>query len=347
MKKFRIWKKALFGVLLGAALLSAVLLSATAASAADALIVGLALPTQQEERWVRDMETMVEAAKAAGIDLRVQIARNDQMQQNNQIDQLLAQGIKVLIFAPHDADGAAAAVKKAKGEGVKVISYDRLIMGPDIDIYLSFDNVKVGELQGEYITKLVPKGSYILMSGAPTDNNAKLFKQGAMNFIQPLIDRGDIKVVLDQAVIDWQPSNAQKIVENGLTLADNKVDAILAPNDGTASGAIAALEAQGLAGKVPVTGQDAELAAAQRIVQGTQSCTVFKDTRELGKKAVELALRMAKGEDVMPLTNGAVVKNDVKDVPSVLLTPYVVDKTNIDKILIDSGYLKKEDVYRK
>lgn len=335
-------KKVLFGVLLGV-----LLLSSTAALAADALIVGLALPTQQEERWVRDMETMIEAAKAAGIDLRVQIARNDQMQQNNQIDQLLAQGIKVLIFAPHDADGAAAAAKKAKGEGVKIISYDRLIMGQDVDVYLSFDNVKVGELQGEYITNLVPKGSYILMSGAPTDNNAKLFKEGAMHFIQPLIDKGDIKVILDQPVIDWQPSNAQKIVENALTLADNKVDAILAPNDGTASGAIAALEAQGLAGKVPVTGMDAELAAAQRVVQGTQTFTVFKDTRELGKKAIEIALLMAKGEDFMPLTNGAVVKNDVKDVPSVLLAAQVVDKGNIDKILIDSGYLKKEDVYRK
>ena len=334
-------KKALFGLLLFS------LVNASIAFANEKLVVGLVLPTQQEERWVRDMETMVQAAENASIDLRVQISRNDQMQQNDQIDQLLTQGIKVLILAPHDADVAAAAVKKAKSLGVKVLSYDRLIMGPDIDVYLSFDNLKVGELQGEYITRLVPKGDYILMSGAPTDNNAKLFKEGAMKYIQPLVDKGDIKVILDQSVIDWQPSNAQKIVQNALTLAGNKVDAVLAPNDGTASGAIAALEAQGLAGKIPVTGQDAELGAAQRIVKGTQTLTIFKDTRLLGEKAIEMALLMAKGESFMPMTGGAVVRNDVKDVPSVLLTPHVVDRANIDKTLIESGYLKKEDVYRK
>ncbi|MCD8349753.1 MAG: substrate-binding domain-containing protein [Planctomycetaceae bacterium] len=314
------------------------------ASAGERLKVGLALPTQQEERWVRDMHAMQAEAEKHGIDLRVAIARNDQSQQNNQIDQLLSQGIKVLILAPHDGEGAATAVNKAHEDGVKVISYDRLIMGTDVDVYMSFDNVRVGELMGEWITKRVPKGDYILMSGAPTDNNAKLFKQGHMIYIQPLIDKGDIKVILDQPVIDWQPSNAQKIVENALTLANNKVDAILAPNDGTASGAISALAAQGLAGKVPVTGMDAELSAAQRIVQGTQSITVLKDTRKLGEEAIRLAIRMAKGESIDDAINGS-VHNGVQDTPSVLLDAEVVDKDNIDRILIESGYLTREQVY--
>lgn len=315
------------------------------ALAGERLKIGLALPTQQEERWVRDMNAMQAEAKKLNLDLRVSIARNDQSQQNNQVEQLLSQGIKVLILAPHDGEGAAVAVQKAHEDGVKVISYDRLIMGSDVDVYMSFDNVRVGELQGEWIAKRVPKGDYILMSGAPTDNNAKLFKQGNMNILQPLIDKGDIKVILDQPVIDWQPANAQKIVENALTLANNKVDAILAPNDGTASGAIAALEAQGLAGKVPVTGQDAELAAAQRIVRGTQSMTVFKDTRRLGEEAIRLAVKMAKGESIDAEIQGKSVYNDRKDVPSVLLDPVAVDRDNIDAILIDSGYLKREDVY--
>ncbi|MCD8140836.1 MAG: substrate-binding domain-containing protein [Planctomycetaceae bacterium] len=314
------------------------------ARAGERLKIGLALPTQQEERWVRDMYAMQGEAEKHNVDLRVAIARNDQSQQNNQIDQLLSQGIKVLILAPHDGEGAAVAVNKAHEDGVKVIAYDRLIMGTDVDVYMSFDNVRVGELMGEWITKRVPKGDYIPMSGAPTDNNAKLFKQGHMVYIQPLIDKGDIKVILDQPVIDWQPANAQKIVENALTLANNKVDAILAPNDGTASGAISALAAQGLAGKVPVTGMDAELSAAQRVVQGTQSITVLKDTRKLGEEAIRLAIRMARGQSIDDAINGS-VDNGVQQTPSVLLDAEVVDKDNIDRILIDSGYLTREQVY--
>ncbi len=332
-----------------ALLLVAALLLPTLAGlvqAGERLKIGLALPTQQEERWVRDMHAMEAEAKKLNVDLRVAIARNDQGQQNNQIDQLLTQGVKVLIIAPHDGEGAATSVNKAHESGIKVISYDRLIMGTDVDVYMSFDNVKVGELMGEWITKRVPKGDYILMSGAPTDNNAKLFKQGHMVYIQPLIDKGDIKVILDQPVIDWQPSNAQKIVENALTLANNKVDAILAPNDGTAGGAISALAAQGLAGKVPVTGMDAELSAAQRVAAGTQAITVLKDTRKLGEEAVRAAVRMAKGESIADMVNGE-VNNGYMEVPSILLAAEVVDKDNIDKVLIDSGYLKREEIYGK
>ena len=311
----------------------------------DKVVIGLSLPTQQEERWVRDKETMEAAAKEAGVELKVQIANADSGQQDSQAKNLIAQGVDVLILAPNDAAAAATIVDEAEKEGIPVISYDRLITNTkNLDYYLSFDNVKVGELQGEYITKAVPKGQYIIMSGDPADNNAKLFKEGAMKFLQPLIDSGDITVITDQAVDGWKPENALKIVEDSLTKANNKVDAILAPNDGTAGGAIEAMAAQGLAGNVPITGQDAELAAAQRIVAGTQSMTIFKDTRELGKAAIEAAIKLAKGEKLDNATQ--VVNNGVFDVPSILLTPYAVDKDNIDKMLIDSGYLKKEDVYK-
>ena len=321
-------------------------LSGKIVNAGEKLVIGLALPTQQEERWVRDMHAMTDEAKKLGIDLRIQIARNEQMQQNNQVDQLLSQGVQVMIIAPHDGEGAAVAVKASHDEGVKVISYDRLIMGTPVDVYISFDNVRVGELQGKWITERATKGNYIIMSGAPTDNNAGLFKKGAMKYIQPLIDSKAINVVMEQAVIDWQPANAQKIVENALTKANNDIQGILAPNDGTAGGAISALEAQGLAGKVYITGQDADLAAAQRIVRGSQGMTVFKDTRELGREAIRLAIKMAKGEDIMPATEGQTVNNNAIDVPSVLLTPIAVDKDNIDKVLIESGYLNKEEVYK-
>jgi D-xylose transport system substrate-binding protein len=323
----------------------AVLLAAVPALAAG-VKVGLSLPTQREERWVKDKKVMEEEAKKLGVDLRVQVTDNDAAKQVAQCENLISQGIKVLILAPHDASSASVIIDKAAKAGIKVISYDRLVTDSPLDYYyLSFDNVKVGELQGEFITKKVAKGSYIVLAGSPTDNNAKLFREGAMKYIKPLADKGDIKIVMDQFVKDWQPSEAQKLCEQALTANQNKVDAVLAPNDGTAGGCIQALNAQGLAGKVPITGQDAELAAAIRIVQGTQSMTIFKDTRELGKKAVQMAVDLSNGKSIE--TNGQVVNNGKKDVPSVLLTPYIVTKDNLDKMLIESGYLAKDKVYRK
>ena len=331
--------------LVATALALAALLVATPALAAG-IKIGLSLPTQREERWVKDKVAMEAAAKQAGVDLRIQVTDNDAGKQVAQCENLISQGIKVLILAPHDASSASVIIAKAAKAGIKVISYDRLVTDSPLDYhYLSFDNVKVGELQGEFITKRVPKGNYLVLAGSPTDNNAKLFREGAMKFIKPLADKGDIKIVMDQFVKDWQPSEAQKLCEQALTGAQNKIDAVLAPNDGTAGGCIQALAAQGLAGKVPITGQDAELAGAIRIVQGTQSMTIFKDTRELGKKAVEMAVALANGQPID--TQGRTVNNGKKDVPSVLLTPFVVSRENLDKLLVESGYLPKEKVYRK
>jgi D-xylose transport system substrate-binding protein len=321
-----------------------ILLAAPRANAAG-VKVGLSLPTQREERWVKDKATMEAEAKKKGIDLRVQVTDNDAAKQMAQCENLISQGVKVLILAPHDASSASAIIEKAVKAGIKVISYDRLVTDSTLDYYyLSFDNVKVGELQGQFITKKVPKGNYIVLAGSPTDNNAKLFREGAMKYIKPLADKGDIKIVMDQFVKDWQPSEAQKLCEQALTANGNKIDAVLAPNDGTAGGCIQALAAQGLAGKVPITGQDAELAGAIRIVQGTQSMTIFKDTRKLGEKAIEMAVELASGKPID--TQGRVVNNNKKDVPSVLLTPVIVTKENLDEVLIKSGYLKKEQVYR-
>jgi D-xylose transport system substrate-binding protein len=308
--------------------------------------IGLSLPTQREERWVKDKQVMEAEAKKRGIDLRVQVTDNDAGKQVAQCENLISQGVKVLILAPHDASSAAVIVDKATRAGIKVVSYDRLVLGSPADYYyLSFDNLKVGELQGEFITKKVPKGTYLVLAGSPTDNNAKLFREGAMKFIKPLADKGDIRIVMDQFVKDWQPAEAQKLCEQALTANQNRIDAVLAPNDGTAGGCIQALAAQGLAGKIPITGQDAELAGAIRIVQGTQSMTIFKDTRELGKKAIEMAQDLAEGKAID--TQGKTVSNNVKPIPSVLLTPQVVTKENLDSMLVQTGYLKKEQVYRK
>jgi D-xylose transport system substrate-binding protein len=318
---------------------------AAAPAYAAGVRIGLSLPTQREERWVKDKRTMEDEAKKRGVDLRVQVTDNDAAKQVAQCENLISQGVKVLILAPHDASSASVIIDKATRAGIKVISYDRLVTDSPLDYtYLSFDNVKVGELQGEFITKKMPKGTYVVLAGSPTDNNAKLFREGAMKYIGPLAQKGDVKVVMDQFVKDWQPSEAQKLCEQALTAHQNKIDAVLAPNDGTAGGCIQALNAQGLAGKVPITGQDAELSGAIRIVRGTQSMTVFKDTRELGKKAIEMAVALSEGKPID--TQGKTVFNNKKQVPSVLLTPVIVTKENLDEVLIKSGYLKKEQVYK-
>lgn len=308
--------------------------------------IGLSLATLQEERWQRDRDAFKEKAESLGAEVLIQSANGDENLQNNQVENLLSQDLDLLVIIPQNADSAAALVEEAHQAGVKVISYDRMIMNADVDLYISFDNEKVGELQGQYLTQNVPKGLYYIFSGSPTDNNAKYFKAGAMKYIQPLVDKGDIKIGYEQAIEGWKPDKAMQLMEDALTKNNNKVDAVLAPNDGTAGGIIQALAAQGLAGKVPVTGQDADLAAIKRIIEGTQSMTVFKDARKEAAKAAEMAVQMAQGKDVSQLAdiNGK-VNNGKIDVPSVLLTPVTITKDNIDKELIDSGWFTKEQVY--
>jgi D-xylose transport system substrate-binding protein len=305
------------------------------------LKIGVSLPTQREERWVRDRAAMEEAAKKRGIELRVEVADNDPSRQLEQSTQLIQSGVKVLILGPQDTSAAAAIVDKASAAGVKVIDYDRLVRGTSADfVFLSFDNVKIGEMQGVFLTRAKPKGNYVVLAGSPSDTNARLYRDGAMRFITPLVTKGDVRVVSDQWVKDWQPAEAERLMEQALQ--QGPVDAVLAPNDGTAAGCIHALAAHGLAGKVPVTGQDAELAAVRRLMDGTQSMTVFKDTRELGRKAIEIAVDLAEGRAVD--TQNQTLFNGARNVPSVLLPAYVVTKDNVDETVVRSGYLTHDQI---
>ncbi|HPG30329.1 MAG TPA: sugar ABC transporter substrate-binding protein [bacterium] len=308
----------------------------------DKILVGLSLPTLREERWRKDKEIIESESLKSGIELISCVADNDSVKQEEQCLEMIAKGVSVLILAPRDADKAANIVATAKEKGVKVISYDRLVLNADIDLYISFDNIKVGELQGKYLTKKVSKGNYIILSGAPTDNNSKMYKEGAMKFISPLVENKQINIIEEKDIEDWKPEEAKKIVKSVLKSRKNNVDAILAPNDLTAGGCIEAIAEKKLEGKIAVTGQDAELAAVKRIFKGTQSMTVFKDTRILASKAVEFSKKIALGEGLINLTK---VNNGKKEVVSFLFEPIMVDKDNADTVLIQSGYLKKEDVY--
>ncbi len=310
----------------------------------DKLVIGLSMDTLKEERWQRDRDLFKAKAEALGAQVLVQAANGDDALQNSQAENLLTQGVKVLVVVPHNAKTTATIVESAHKAGVPVIAYDRLILDSDLDYYISFDNVKVGEMQAEYLVKRKPTGNYVLIGGAPTDNNARLFRDGQMNVLKPLVDKGDIKIVADQWAKDWQPSEGLKIMENALTKNDNKVDAVVSSNDGLAGAAIQALAEQKLAGQVLVSGQDAELAATQRIAAGTQSMTVYKPIKALADKAAELAVKLARKEAVAEATQK--VNNGKKDVPSVLLTPVSVDKENLDATVVADGFHKRDDVYK-
>lgn len=309
----------------------------------DKIVIGFSMDTLKEERWLTDKALFEKKAKELGVEVKTLSANGDDAMQLSQAEQLISQGVDVLVVVPHNAEASAAIVEKAHREGIKVISYDRLIKNSDVDYYVSFDNVRVGEMQAQAIVDKAPKGNYAYIGGADTDNNAKLFREGAMNVLKPLVDKGDIKIVYDQYSKDWKPEEALKNMENALTANKNNIQAVVAANDGTAGGAIQALTAQGLAGKIPVSGQDADLAGLQRIAEGTQTMTVYKPIDKIATTAAEMAVNVAKGEQVQADQK---VDNGKIEVPSVLLDPVAVTKENIMSTVIKDGFKKLEDVFK-
>jgi len=321
--------------------LCASLLLISFAGQAKDIKIGMAIDDLRLERWQKDRDIFVKQAESLGADVFVQSANGNEETQMSQIENMINRGVDVLVIIPYNGQVLSNVVKEAKQEGIKVLAYDRMINNADIDFYISFDNEKVGELQAQSLIEKVPEGNYFLMGGSPVDNNAKLFRAGQMKVLKPLIDGGKIKVVGDQWVDGWLPENALKIMENALTANNNHIDAVVASNDATAGGAIQALSAQGLAGKVAISGQDADLAGVKRIIAGTQTMTVYKPITELATTAATIAVEL--GKDKTPKTD-ATLNNGLKDVPSRLLTPVEVDKSNIDSTVIKDGFHKKSDL---
>jgi D-xylose transport system substrate-binding protein len=315
-----------------------------AGAAGKKIRLGFSMDTLKEERWHRDRDLLVKRAGELGAEVLVQAANGNDALQNSQAENMLTQGVDVLLVAPHNGKTAAVIVEAAHRAKVPVIAYDRLINDSDVDLYMSFDNERVGQMQVEYLVARRPKGQYAVIGGAPTDNNALLYHKGQMKVLEPYVSRGDIEIVADQWARDWLAVEALKIMENALTRASNRIDAVVAANDGVAGGAIQALAEQGLAGRTLVSGQDAELSACQRIAAGTQSMTVYKPIDRLAYRAAEVAVRLARrephGETTRRIGNGKI------EVPSVLLEPVAVDKDNLVSTVIADGYQKLEDVYR-
>jgi D-xylose transport system substrate-binding protein len=311
--------------------------------AGEPVYIGFSMDTLKEERWQRDKALVEARAAEVGARVDVQVANGDDAVQTKQCDNMLTKGVDVLIVAPHNGEIAASIVEKAHAAGVPVISYDRLIKNSEPDLYVSHQVERMGEMQGDYALKHVPKGNYVLIGGAPTDNNALLLRKGQMNILKPAVDRGDVKVISDQFAREWKAEEAQRITEDSLTKTKNDVQAIVASNDGTAGGAISAIEAAGLTGKVLVTGQDAQLDAIQRIAKGTQTMTIYKPIKPLADSAVDNAVKLARGEAIDAKDK---VNNGKIDVPSILQEPQAVDKENLMTTVIKDGYHKMEDVYR-
>lgn len=323
-------------------LVTALALCSTSTFAKD-LKIGMSIDDLRLERWQKDSSIFVKKAEALGAKVYVQSANGDDSAQIAQIENMINKDIDVLVIIPHNGEVLSNVIAEAKKEGIKVLAYDRLINNADLDFYVSFDNEKVGELQAQSIIEKKPEGRYFLMGGSPVDNNAKLFRKGQMKVLQPLIDSGKIKVVGDQWVDSWLPEKALQIMENALTANKNNIDAVVASNDATAGGAIQALSAQGLSGKVAISGQDADLAAIKRIVEGTQTMTVYKPITLLADKAAEISVALAKDEK--PQSN-AELNNGLKNVPSYLLEPIVVDKNNIEATIIKDGFHSKDSIYK-
>ena len=306
------------------------------------MTIGIAINDLQLERWQRDWSYMEAACKANGVKYISASADGDDQKQLQQVESMLTQGIDVLIIIATSSESMASAVKLAHESDVPVICYDRLISNADVDYYITFDMIGVGREQAKFLLNIVPKGRYFMLEGDQTDNNAHLFYTGQMEIMQPIFDAGDVELVATQWAEGWAEESALNVTENTLTAANNKIDAILCANDSTAGGAVKALEGQGLAGKIPITGQDCDLAACKGIVAGTQSMSVYKRLESLATAAVELAIQVVNGETINANDS---YNNGFKDVPTVALELIIVTKDNmVDKIIKD-GFHSYDDVY--
>jgi D-xylose transport system substrate-binding protein len=305
----------------------------------DQPVLGFSIDDLRVERWARDRDYFIAAAKELGAEVVVTSADANEQKQVNQVETLIAKKVDAIAIVPMNSQVFSEVIDEAHKAGIKIVSYDRLILNADEDAYISFDNERVGFLQAEAVLKAVPEGNYYMLGGAPTDNNAKLLRAGQEKAIQAAVDAGKVKVIGSQWVKEWSATEAMSIMENALTAADNKIDAVIASNDGTAGGAIQALAAQGLAGKVAVSGQDADLAAIKRVIDGTQTVSVYKPLQLIASEAAKLSVKLVKGEAV---EYTAKLDNGKKEVDSVLLTPIPLTKENVMKVVEDGFYTKEQ-----
>lgn len=306
-------------------------------------IIGVAWASFQEERWKTDEAAMKSVIEAKGYRYISADAQSSNEKQIADIESLIARGATALIVLAWDSAAVLPGIAKAKAEGIPVVGYDRLIEDPGV-FYLTFDNVEVGRMQAREVYKLVPKGRYVFIKGYQADPNADFLHGGQLEVLGDAIKRGDIKVVGEQYTDGWKPEAAQANMEQILTANDNKVDAVVASNDGTAGGVVAALSAVGMEG-IPVSGQDGDFAALNRVARGLQTVSVWKDARELGKAAARIAIELAEGKKLNQVSGATVFSDGPKKVKmnAVLLKPVPITRDNLDAV-IKAGWVSKSVV---
>lgn len=316
----------------------------TATVAMAQIVVGVSWNNFQEERWKTDEAAIKGVLDAAGAKYISTDAQSSASKQLTDVENLISQGANVLIVLAQDTDAIQPAVQKAVDNGIPVIGYDRLIENPKA-FYITFDNKYVGYLQAKYVFEAQPTGNYVIIKGNSADPNADFLREGIEEVIGPSVKDGKIKIVGESYTDNWDPANAQKEMEQFLTVNNNKVDAVVCENDGMAGGVVAALAAQGMAGQVPVSGQDGDHAALNRVALGTQTVSVWKDARLLGKAAGEAALELAKGTAMKDIKGAVMFNGGPKHVEmtSLFLKPDPITQANLSDV-IDSGWITKAEV---
>ena len=307
------------------------------------LKIGFLMDSLKVERWQTDLDRFQKRAAELHAEVFVETAEGDDELQLQQAQKLLASGVKALVLVPHDADKAVRIVSAAKAAQVPLLCYERLVRDPDVTFFVGVDALAVGLLQADSLTQQAPKGNYVLIGGSFSDTNAKILHDGQMRVLKPFVDRGDIKIVSDTWSKDWDPSEAYAHMTEAIESTKGNIAAVVASNDGTAGGAIQALEDHKLAGKVLVSGQDADLAAIIRILDGTQTMTVYKPLRSQATLAAEAAVSLAKGEAVKT-TSSISIGN--KSVRAILLSPVVVTKSNVKQTVIQDGFQNLETIQK-
>ena len=329
---------------IGTLLASSMLIASFAGAAlAKDKIIAVSWGTKQEERWKTDEAAIKGAIEAAGNKYIFADAQQSAAKQLADVESLISQGANAILIFAQDGEAIKPALEKAKAEGIPVIAYDRQIEQAGL-LYITFDNVGVGRLMAKtMLEKGKKEGNFAFIKGDPGDPNATFLFNGMMESIKPLIDSGKIKNVCETFTDNWKPDNAQKNMEQCLTKTGNKVDAVMSENDGMASGVVAALTAQGMAGSVPVTGQDGDLAALNRVALGTQLVSVWKDSRQLGKVAGEAANALAEGKKPSEVANGNTFADGAKKVEmdAILIPPQPITMDNLD-LVIKAGWISKE-----
>ncbi len=303
--------------------------------------IGFLLDDFSSERWYRDKELFIARSEELGAKVLVDSAMGDIRKQYEQAKAMLEKGIDVLVIVPSNSEQAKAIVKLAHRYDVPVLSYDRLIQNCELDYYISFDNSAVGELMANYLSKRLPSGNYVIICGPPSDYNSFFVKYGQMSVLQPIIDKGDIKIVYDSCVREWKTELGYQQMKNALKVT-KEIDAVLCGNDALAQGVINALKEENMEGQVLVSGQDAETEAIQNIIAGYQTMTVYKPIEAIAHAAANTAIKLAKQEPVTEANQ--YINNGERMVPSILLPSMVVNKSNINTRVMAEGYLKEHNI---